>query len=70
MTQPYIELDHAGFGQWPRLTHIPSGDTCLRAPYMTNREWLDKKQEFLNKYPELIILDEGQEADRANVMET
>lgn len=70
MNKPYIELDHAGFGHWPRLTHIPSGDTCLMKPYMTHREWLATKVEFLDKYPELVIVEDGQEVNRTNLKET
>lgn len=73
MSQERIELDYAGFGHWPHLTHIPSGDTCLMKPHMNHREWLEAKQAFLNKYPDLVIIDlenGSKEANRANVMET
>lgn len=70
MNATFIELDYAGFGQWARLTHIPSGDTCLRKPYMTQQQWLEAKQEFLNKYPELAILEAGKFIERKALMES
>lgn len=70
MNPPYIVLDYAGFGGWRRLTHIPSGDTCLCKPYMTHQQWLEAKQEFLNKYPELAILENGQPVERTALMES
>ena len=69
--EEYIELDYVGmFGGWQRLTHIPSGDTCLCKPYMTYQEWLTARQEFLNKYPELVILENNKEVNRQLLMET
>lgn len=68
MLKEYIELDYAGWGGWPRLTHIPSGDTCLKSPYMTWKQWEEKRDSFLNKYPNLIILDRaGREVCREDL---
>ena len=50
----YIELDYAGFNSRPRYTHYPSGDTCLRQPYMNENEWITIRNVFLKRYSKVI----------------
>lgn len=54
---PYIERDYAGFGGHTRFTHYPSGDTCLRQPYMDQAQWFAKRDAYLAKYVGLGIYD-------------
>ena len=60
----YIELDYVGLLIGPRLTHYPSGETCMRQPWMSNQKWMEVKTEFLSKYPNEIIFIRGNEIER------
>jgi hypothetical protein len=39
MTSSFIALDSAGWGNHPRLTHVESGATLLRQPWMDDTNW-------------------------------
>jgi hypothetical protein len=56
--QERIDQDFAGWGEWARYTHSPSGDTLLRKPYMSSDEWHALKRDWLAKYPGVPIFDE------------
>lgn len=50
----YIEIDMGG----SRFTHYPSGDTCLRHPWMRGKDavkWIEKFQEFAARHPETHV---------------
>jgi hypothetical protein len=66
-TTPYFELD---FGS-DRLTHYPTGDTCLRDEWMRGRDaakWTEKLTEFLARHPDtsIIVNARGDIIDNAN----
>ncbi|MCV9963858.1 hypothetical protein OIU34_18435 [Pararhizobium sp. BT-229] len=55
----YFELDFGG----DRLTHYPSGDTCLRHQWMRSRDtakWTEKLTEFLARHPYASIIANSQ----------
>lgn len=50
----YFELDFGG----ERLTHYPSGDTCLRHPWMRGAvdAWTQKLKDFLARHPDVNVV--------------
>ena len=50
----FFMLDFGG----QRFTHYPSGDTCLRHPWMYGRKdaWIEKVTDFFNRYPEISVV--------------
>jgi len=45
-----IKFDHAGFALRPRYTHVPSGETIVRAPWMNDAAWEVKKAAFFEAH--------------------
>lgn len=46
-----VVLDTAGWKNYPRLTCYSCGATLLRAPWMSNPEWLERVQLFEQEHP-------------------
>jgi hypothetical protein len=71
------KLDRNVTGEWfvldfigsrARFTHLPSGDTCLRHPYMVGTgttQWLEKFGDFLSRHPKahVVVNDHGEIVD-------
>jgi len=61
----FIEID---FPRHVRFTHYPSGDTCLKQPWMASSRkgddaWNEKRKEFFSKHPNahLVVTAFGHE---------
>ncbi len=53
-----VELDGAGWPGWPRLTCCTcNGETLLRAPYMTSRQWRARVTKFAEDHPSRTTAD-------------
>lgn len=46
-----LVYDTAGYADWPRWTCTTCDATCLRKPYMSMVQWLDKLTEFMVVHP-------------------
>lgn len=52
MNEHQVELDHAGWSNWPRYTcYTCEGATLLRQPHMSDEDWRARMLWFYEKHP-------------------
>lgn len=55
-SKPYFEVDYP---RKVRITHYPSGDTCLRHPWMIGKDskkWVEKLRAFFEKHSDVKVM--------------
>lgn len=51
MTDHDVMFDRAGWGNYPRLTCLTCGATCLKKAYMNLAQWGEAVKEFNREHP-------------------